>query len=430
VALIRDNNGNRDWDVGEPIVATAVTSSTLDAGSGNYRFVGVPAGNYLVHVSDTAAVLADYARGPLGAAGSDGDSQADPYAATLAAGASHMAADFGFYRATDSLAGVIGNLVWGETDGDGLFTVGAGDAGLAGVTVALRQAGETIATTTTGAGGAYAFGYGFHPPGDDVTPPTVAVTRPGDLWLLGEHRLLCADSSDAAAVEGKVAGLVVGRIGHQHQMGLVTRGQRRQAGEVILAVDVPIHHHEGLPAQERQSLGDAAGGLQRAGRLLRVADGYAPGRAGKSGIAVSLVSPREIGSFYYLKLIHKIFPEERHLPSPEELATRREGERYQRLQQLFADRQVSEEMRGLARRVMASLDGERLLGLALAVALDEAQETFARPASAPVSRREQPERAREHERGERPERGRPQAGRRAQYRHGPLPTASSSPRSR
>ena len=35
---------------------------------------------------------------------------------------------------------------------------------------------------------------------DDVTPPTVAVTRPGDLWLLGEHRLLCADSSDAAAV--------------------------------------------------------------------------------------------------------------------------------------------------------------------------------------------------------------------------------------
>jgi hypothetical protein len=35
---------------------------------------------------------------------------------------------------------------------------------------------------------------------DDITPPTVAVTRPGDLWLLGEHRLICADSRDAAAV--------------------------------------------------------------------------------------------------------------------------------------------------------------------------------------------------------------------------------------
>ncbi len=37
-------------------------------------------------------------------------------------------------------------------------------------------------------------------------PPRAAVTRPGDLWLLGGHRLLCGDSTDGAAVAHVMGG--------------------------------------------------------------------------------------------------------------------------------------------------------------------------------------------------------------------------------
>src|SRR5260370_24134204 len=34
-------------------------------------------------------------------------------------------------------------------------------------------------------------------PHDSPQPPDAAITQPGDLWILGNHRLLCVDSSDA-----------------------------------------------------------------------------------------------------------------------------------------------------------------------------------------------------------------------------------------
>jgi DNA modification methylase len=42
---------------------------------------------------------------------------------------------------------------------------------------------------------------------DDVPPvPVEPVTQPGDVWLLGPHRLLCGDATDMAAVEAMLAG--------------------------------------------------------------------------------------------------------------------------------------------------------------------------------------------------------------------------------
>ncbi len=85
------------------------------------------------------------------------------------------------------------------------------------------------------------------------------------------------------------------------------------------------------------------------------------GRAGKSGVAISLVGPRELGSFYYLKLIYKIRPEERDLPSPEEMGVLHEGERYERVATLVSE-EPGNEFRTLARRIWQSNQGERIVG--------------------------------------------------------------------
>jgi ATP-dependent RNA helicase DeaD len=94
------------------------------------------------------------------------------------------------------------------------------------------------------------------------------------------------------------------------------------------------------------------------------------GRAGNDGKAISLVGPREIGSFYYLKLLYKIRPRERVLPSASEIATMREGKRYEEVLERVAGEPKSE-FRALARRLSQSTDGERVVGMLLQRLLDE-----------------------------------------------------------
>jgi len=89
------------------------------------------------------------------------------------------------------------------------------------------------------------------------------------------------------------------------------------------------------------------------------------GRAGRKGTAISLIGPTEVGSFYYLKLLYKIKPEERSLPSEAEIRSHREGERVQVLRRALAGDPGSE-WRALARRLVSAVDGERLVAALLA----------------------------------------------------------------
>ncbi len=81
------------------------------------------------------------------------------------------------------------------------------------------------------------------------------------------------------------------------------------------------------------------------------------GRAGKSGIAISLISPRELGNFYMLKLTYRIRPEERALPSEEQIRTHKEGNKLDELRALLDKHSINEDSRALARRVMTADEG-------------------------------------------------------------------------
>jgi ATP-dependent RNA helicase DeaD len=118
------------------------------------------------------------------------------------------------------------------------------------------------------------------------------------------------------------------------------------------------------------------------------------GRAGRKGTAVSLIGPTEVGSFYYLKLLYKIKPEERALPSEAEIRSHREGERILLLRRALAN-DPGPEWRALARRLTGAVDGERLIAalLASSFASLEGMPAVAAPPPPPAARAEEPARS-------------------------------------
>lgn len=94
----------------------------------------------------------------------------------------------------------------------------------------------------------------------DIDPATPAVSRPGDLWLIGPHRLLCGDAMDAAAyarlMDGKKARMVfvdppynVPIDGHVSGLGQVKHAEFAMAAgemseaEFVAFLETALGHH-------------------------------------------------------------------------------------------------------------------------------------------------------------------------------------------
>jgi len=146
----------------EPGVWTVVTTTTT-YDDGYYLFMNVVTGTYKVQVAasnfDPGGPLEGYTKtsGP-----ESKPSPTDPI--TVNAGDVYLDADFGYYKPG---LGTIGNQVWLDEDADGLYEPGAGETGIANVSVNLiKDANDNgvwdpgeriIATTTTDGSGQYLF---------------------------------------------------------------------------------------------------------------------------------------------------------------------------------------------------------------------------------------------------------------------------------
>ncbi|MCG8456192.1 MAG: carboxypeptidase regulatory-like domain-containing protein, partial [Holophagales bacterium] len=106
-----DTNNNGLIEPGtDNLVRTTITDI-----QGRYEFTGLPDGNYLVDVNDTAGVTAGMVR-TSGTPNTDNESQNDPYDVTLTGGVANNTADFGYQAPADLQ--IFGTAFF-DLDGDG-----------------------------------------------------------------------------------------------------------------------------------------------------------------------------------------------------------------------------------------------------------------------------------------------------------------------
>ena len=87
---------------------------------------------------------------------------------------------------------------------------------------------------------------GLCDPDDVPAPPDEATTQPGDLWILGDHRLLCGDSSKPEDVDRLLAGQPIHLINSDPPYNVKVEPRSNNAIAAGLSSFQGPTHHQGL----------------------------------------------------------------------------------------------------------------------------------------------------------------------------------------
>jgi DNA modification methylase len=85
---------------------------------------------------------------------------------------------------------------------------------------------------------------GLTDPDDIPAPPDEAITKPGDLWILGNHRLLCGDSSKAEDVDRLLDGAIIALVNTDPPYGVRVEPRSNNAIAAGLSSFEATHHQK------------------------------------------------------------------------------------------------------------------------------------------------------------------------------------------
>jgi DNA modification methylase len=104
---------------------------------------------------------------------------------------------------------------------------------------------------------------GLTDPDDVPEPPDDAITQPGDLWILGDHRLLCGDSGSVEDVDRLLAGAPIQLVNTDPPYNVKVEPRSNNAiaaglssfggGDAVEASDAQGMHHQGFDLARHKS---------------------------------------------------------------------------------------------------------------------------------------------------------------------------------